>query len=137
LQVSDHTHIVVYNGECLRLLELVDNHHLEGLLFKLNVLIVVFVSQELGEGVVGGGEHQLALVVGVGEDTLGDSAVVLVLIEEKLVGVRGSLGRDDQEVEVIEHCFLAGTPVIIVEVVINPEETLVKHLWHKRLFEST
>jgi hypothetical protein len=98
---------------------------------------VVFVSQELGEGVVGRGEHQLALVVGVGEDTLGDSAVVLVLIEEELVGVRGCLWRDDQEVEVIEHCFLPGTPVIIVEVVINPEETLVKHLWHKRLLEST
>ena len=76
-------------------------------------------------------------MVGVGEDTLRHSAVVQVLIEEELVCVRGSLGRDDQEVEVIEHCFLPGTPVIIVEVVINPEETLIKHFGDKRLLESS
>jgi hypothetical protein len=85
LQVSDHADIIINDGECLRLFELIDNHYLKWLLLKLHVLIMIFVSQELSKLVVGGREHQLAFVVRVGEDSLGHSTVVHILIEEELI----------------------------------------------------
>jgi hypothetical protein len=51
---------------------------------------------------------------------------MLVLVKEELVRVwRRSLGYH-QKIEVVKDCLLPGTPVIVVEVVIDPEETLIE-----------
>lgn len=136
LQVSDHAGILVDASECLSLFKLVNDHHLVRFLLELHVLIVILVAQHLSERVVRGGNHQLTLVVGVREHTLGHSAAVLVLVKEEFVCVGGRGLRNHQKVEVVEDCLLAGAPVIVVEVVINPEETLVKKFRYQGLLES-
>lgn len=75
-------------------------------------------------------------MVWVREDTLRHSTVVQVFIEEELIRVRGRLGRDNQKVEVVKDRFLAGAPVIVMEVVINPEEALIKQFRDERLLDS-
>lgn len=75
-------------------------------------------------------------MVGVREHTLGDSAVEGVLIEEELVLVGLIRGREHQQVEVVKYSLLLRAPVIVMEVVVNPHETLVKQLWHERLLKG-
>ncbi len=126
MQVSDHAGVLVNNSKSLGFFKLINDHHLVGFLLKLHVLIVIFVTQHLSERVVSGRDHQLTLVVRVRENSLGHSAVVLVLVKEELVDVgRRSLGYH-QKIEVVKDCLLPGTPVIVVEVVIDPEETLIE-----------
>ena len=55
-----------------------------------------------------------------------NASVVMVLVEEELLSFL-RLKRDRDQVEVIEDLLLLGSPVIIVEVVIDPHEALVDH----------
>jgi hypothetical protein len=49
----------------------------------------------------------------------------MVLVKEIFLGVLTGLLGDGKQVEVIEDLLLLGSPVVIVEVVINPHEALV------------
>ena len=51
--------------------------------------------------------------------------MVMVLVKEVFLGVLAGLLGDGKQVEVIEDLLLLGSPVVIVEVVINPHEALV------------
>jgi hypothetical protein len=74
-------------------------------------------------------------VVRVGEDALRNASVVVVLVEEELLPFL-RLKRDRDQVEVIEDLLLLGSPVIIVEVVIDPHEALVDQLRDDRLADG-
>jgi len=74
-------------------------------------------------------------VVRVGEDALRNASVVVVLVEEELLPFL-RLKRDRDQVEVIEDLLLLGSPVIIVEVVIDPHEALVDHFRNDRLADG-
>ena len=50
---------------------------------------------------------------------------MMVLVKEVFLGVLAGLLGDGKQVEVIEDLLLLGSPVVIVEVVINPHEALV------------
>jgi hypothetical protein len=71
----------------------------------------------------------------VGEDALRNASVVVVLVEEELLPFL-RLERDRDQVEVIEDLLLLGSPVIIVEVVIDPHEALVDHFRYDRLADG-
>jgi hypothetical protein len=58
-------------------------------------------------------------VIRIGEDALGNASVVVILVEEEFLSFL-RLQRDRDQVEVVEDLPLLGSPVIIVEVVINP-----------------
>ena len=63
-------------------------------------------------------------MIRVGEDALGNATVVVILVEEELLSFL-RLQRHRDQVEVVEDLPLLGSPVIIVEVVIDPHEALV------------
>jgi hypothetical protein len=63
-------------------------------------------------------------VVRIREDTLRNTSVVMVLIKEELLAILSLLG-DGNEIKVVEDLPLLRSPVFIMEVVINPHETLI------------
>jgi len=94
-----------------------------------------WLRQYIDQSMIGCGEHQLSFVSRVGEDTLGDAPAVGVLVKEEfvLIGCWGC--GDNQKVEIVEDFLLLCPPVIIVEVVLNPHESLVDHLWRDVLLQ--
>jgi hypothetical protein len=50
------------------------------------------------------------------------------LIEEELLLLCGRSG-DQKKIEIVKNSFLLSAPVIIMEVVFNPKESLVQEFW--------
>ena len=74
-------------------------------------------------------------MVRIGKHTLRDPPIETVLVKEKLVILRLCRWGKNQQVEVVKNCLLLRTPVIVMEVIFNPEEALVEHLRDNRLLE--
>lgn len=87
LKVSDHARLLVDGRECLTLLQLVDYHHLEWLLLIEYELVVMLALEQLNHCLIRAGQHELALVVRVGEHALWNSPIVQVFIVEELLCV--------------------------------------------------
>ena len=49
---------------------------------------------------------------------------MMILIKEELLSIFRLLG-DGNEIEVVENLLLLGSPIVIMEVVINPHEPLI------------
>lgn len=78
----------------------------------------------------------MALVVWVRENALRHPTAVDIFIEEEFVLVWCSCCRYLEQVEVVIDLLLLQLPVGIVEVVVDPHESLVDHFWHDRLLNS-
>ena len=57
---------------------------------------------------------------------------MMVLVKEIFLGVLTRLLWDSNQVKVVEDLLLLGSPVVIVEVVIDPHESLVNHFGDNR-----
>lgn len=87
--------------------------------------MLALTLEQVCDWVVGGGQEKLTLVSGIGEDSFWDTTMVVVAVEEVFRCIR--MWWDNKEVEVIVNLLLFGLPIVIVEVVIDPHESLVDH----------
>ena len=55
---------------------------------------------------------------------------MMILVKEVFLWVLTGLLRDGHQVEVIKDLLLLRSPVVIVEVVINPHESLIDQFWN-------
>ena len=75
-------------------------------------------------------------MVRVREHTLRNASVMMIFVKEVFLGVFTCLLWDSNQVEVIEDLLLLGSPVIIVEVIIDPHKSLVNHFRHNRFADG-
>lgn len=59
--------------------------------------------------------------------------MVIILVKEVFMVI--FVRWDNKEIEAVKNFLLFKLPILIMEVVFNPHESLVYHLWHYRLLE--
>ena len=70
----------------------------------------------------------MAFMVRIREHSLWNAAIMRILVEEELISIYVR-GWHDQQIEVVKHLLLLGSPIIIVEVIVNPHKALIQNLW--------